>query len=203
MNGSVTTDEGSVETTDEIRAAQRILKQDHRQGLAALNELFRTGKPPAPPLDGPFDGELIALDIAPVVTQLFELSVSFWMPWKGKHLTPANSKGDNIFGRSSRLPFRLLFPFYRGVTDSGPKTFRAFTFKTLVEAGKVDADRQVLKIDYDSPNNPSLSIRRIIDELVQIGDGVYLGKIHFKWWWGSWKMIGYFSLRTNSLHGAP
>jgi hypothetical protein len=24
---------------------------------------------------------------------------------------------------------------------------------------------------------------------------MYLGKVHFKWWWGTWRMIGYFALR--------
>jgi hypothetical protein len=56
----------------------------------------------------------------------------------------------------------------------------------------------VLKIDYDLPENPALSIRRILDELVQVADGVYLGKAHVKWWWGAWQPVAYFSL-TQSI----
>jgi hypothetical protein len=52
----------------------------------------------------------------------------------------------------------------------------------------------VLKIDYDLPQNPAFSIRRVLDELVQVADGVYLGKAHVKWWWGAWQPVAYFSL---------
>ena len=48
----------------------------------------------------------------------------------------------------------------------------------------------------------ALTIRRIVDELVQVDESVYLGKIHFRWWWGPWQMIGYFSLRPRRAPGA-
>ena len=83
------------------------------------------------------------------------------------------------------------------MVDFEPGAFRAFVFQTSVDAGMVDRDRQVFRIDYDRPDNPALSIRRIVDEIVQVGDGLYLGKIHFKWWWGVWDMIGYFALRPR------
>ncbi len=197
MTDSVNAVADSHEARDAIRAARDLIKRDRRQGLAAFNEVFRGGRPPQPPLDGSYDGELLALDIAPGVTQLAESLASVWMPWKGKHLTAEGSKGDNIFGRNSRLPFRILFPFYRGVIDNDADTFRAFEFVTGIESGKEDPGLRVLRIDYDSRDNPGLSIRRIVDEVTQIDEGVYLGKIHFKWWWGTWKMMGYFSLRTK------
>jgi hypothetical protein len=187
----------TAETIDQIRAAQKLVKQDRRRGLAALNDIFRAGRPPEPPLDGPYDGELLAVDIAPGVNQFADWVTSFFMPWKGKQLSAADSRGDNLFGRKSRLFFRLNFPFYWGVCEDRPDTFRAFVFKTSIATGKEDPDRQVFRIDYDSPDNPAFNIRRIIDEVVQVGEGLYLGKIHFKWWWGSWKMIGYFMLRPR------
>jgi hypothetical protein len=95
------------------------------------------------------------------------------------------------------MALRILFPFYRGMSDYEPDSFRAFVFQTSIAAGMVDRDRQVFRIDYDRPDNPALSIRRIVDEIVQVREGVYLGKIHFKWWWGRWAMIGYFALRRR------
>lgn len=183
---------------DKIREAQEQYKKDRRGGLNALNQVFRRGTPPQPALDGPYAGELVAVDIAPGISQLVEIITRYWMPWKGKYLVKSEQRGDNIFTRRSRLPFRLVFPFYRGVIDEPPDHFRAFTFRTYVAAGRVDPDRQVLKIDYDNSSNPALSIRRILDELVQVEDGVYLGKVHFKWWWGKWQLIAYFSLRGQS-----
>ncbi len=181
---------------DPIRRAQQQLHEHRSEGLLALNALFRGGTVPNPRLDGPYQGELVALDIAPGVTQFMEWLTSFLMPWKGKFLVAAEEKGDNIFGGNWRAFMRLIFPFYRGNRDYGEDRFRAFVFQTSVAPGKVDADRQVFRIDYDRPGNPGLTIRRIVDEVVQLREGVYLGKIHFKWWWGKWQMIGYFSLRS-------
>ncbi|MBE7551001.1 MAG: hypothetical protein HS126_08000 [Anaerolineales bacterium] len=63
--------------------------------------------------------------------------------------------------------------------------------------GLADPDRQVLKIDYDLLGNPRLSIRRILDELVQVENDFYLGKAHLKWWWGTWQLVAYFSLHAS------
>lgn len=186
------------EMADRIRAAQVLLKRNRAQGLAALNDLFRTGHPPEPLLDGPHEGELVAVDIAPGITQAVEFLTSLWMPWKGKYFLRADFRGDNIFAKKWRLLLRLLFPLYKGIIENDAETVRAFVFKTSIAPGKVDPDRQVLKIDYDLPENPALTIRRILDEVVQVNHRVYLGKIHFKWWWGKWQMIGYFSLRAKA-----
>ena len=54
----------------ELRAARGLFKQNRKQGYAALNSLFRAGIVPEPTLDGPYVGELLALDVAPGLTQL-------------------------------------------------------------------------------------------------------------------------------------
>jgi hypothetical protein len=53
----------------------------------------------------------------------------------------------------------------------------------------------VLKIDYDLPENPRLSIRRVLDELVQLSPNLYLGQALLPWWWGSWQRVAFFTLR--------
>jgi len=159
-----------------------------------LNGIFREGVPPSPPLNGRYAGELIALDIAPGLTQLASAIARAWMPWQGKTFDPGNSMGDNIFQRSSYLAAHVLWPFYRGYVDDGPDTYRAFAFRTYISPGHEDADKETLKIDYNLPANPALSVRRVLDELVQIGDGYYLGKAHMKWWWGRWQRVAYFAL---------
>ena len=74
----------------------------------------------------------------------------------------------------------------------------AFDFKTYVEAGKDDPDRQVMVIDYaDIESNPRLVIRSIRDELVDIAAGVYLGKILFRLPGDKFTKIGYFALRSD------
>ena len=188
---------GSVEAIGaKIDTAQALLKQDRRRGLAMLNDLFRAGTPPDPPLHGRYTGALVALDIAPGLTQLIQMIVSAWLPWQGKTFDAAQVQGDNIFTRDSLALAHLYWPLYRGYVDDGPQTYRAFAFRTSIAPGLIDPDRQVLKIDYDLPGNPRLSIRRVRDELVQIAPGFYLGKAHLHWWWGQWQLVAYFSLST-------
>lgn len=77
--------------------------------------------------------------------------------------------------------------------------YAAFPFRTYEGAGVVDTDRRVLKIDYDSDENPSFLIRDILDELVQIVPGVYLGKAllsRYRPMNPIWRLAGYFALRS-------
>lgn len=177
-----------------VRAAQSTMKTDRQKGLAALNTLFRSGRPPLSPLDGRYAGELVALDIAPVVTQLAQTIAGWWMPWQGKVFDGEEKRGDNVFSKDLLMLSRVFWPFYRGYAEDGPNTYRAFSFRTWEGPGLADRDREVLKIDYDLPANPRLSIRRVLDELAQVSDGFYLGKVHLKLWWGRWQFVAYFSL---------
>lgn len=184
-------------TEENLRFAQELLSSDRKRALAMLNVIFRTGRLPGPNLDGFYAGEFLALDIAPGLTQLFELLGEIWMPWKGKTFNAAQEAGDNVITRNSRFLFRLFLPFYNYYVKSGPKTYRAFPFRTYSGAGRVDPDRQVLKLDYNLKINPRQNVRRVLDELVQIEDGLYLGKAHLKWWWG-WRQVAFFILRKGS-----
>jgi hypothetical protein len=197
MKGSLSTaNPTSLEAIEaKIGAAQTVLKQDRGRGLALLNDLFRAGTPPNLPLQGRYVGALVALDIAPGLTQIIEMIINRWLPWQGKTFDAAQACGDNIFTRDSLALAHLYWPLYRDYIDDGP-TYRAFGFRTYVAPGLADPDRQVLKIDYNLPGNPRLSIRRILDELVQVADGFYLGKAHICWWWGTWQCVAYFSLRS-------
>lgn len=181
----------------DIQAAAHGAKRDRAQFRSTLNDLFRAGQPPTQPLNGRYSGSLALLDVAPALTQLAETVTAHWLAWLGKTFDPATQTGDNLFTQNSLFLGRLLFPFYTGITHRESNTFRAFTFRTYVAPGLFDSDRSVLKIDYDSPGNPSLTIRRVLDELVQIGEGVYLGKAQLKWWWGRWQTVAYFMLEGS------
>ncbi|HWQ13185.1 MAG TPA: hypothetical protein VNL77_10310 [Roseiflexaceae bacterium] len=183
---------------DQIHVARERLRSDRPGALAALNELFRGGAPPSPPLAGRYAGELVALDVAPGLTQLAAALAAAWLPWQGKGFDPQRARGYNIFTRDSFPLANLFWPLYRRYVGDGPHTYRAFFFRTWAGPGLMDPDRQVLKIDYDLPENPPRTIRRVLDELVQIEDGLYLGKAHLRWWWGSWQTVAYFSLAAAS-----
>jgi hypothetical protein len=178
----------------EIQAARRLLKSRRGEALAALNDVFRRGTPPEQALDGRYRGELLALDLAPGLTQFSQFLAALWMPWRGKTFNAANQTGDNVFTRDSLALGHVWWPLYRGYKPDEPGTYRAFVFRTYTAPGQADPDREVMKIDYDLPANPAATIRRVLDELVQLADGLYLGKAHLHWWWGKWQPVAYFSL---------
>ncbi len=182
----------------EIRWAQLSMSRDRRTAWAALNQIFRSGAPPNPPLDGRYAGELIAVRILPGVTEIAEWIYASWRPWRGKWFSATEQYGINLLPRRSRTFVHLLAPFYRGGYEDGRESYRAFAFRTYVAPGRVDADREVLKLDYDIPGNPFLTVRRVLDELVQVGENFYLGKAHVKWWWGQWQVVAYFTLSKGA-----
>jgi hypothetical protein len=160
----------------------------------ALDAQFRAGQPPAG-LDGRCAGALLGLRVAPGLTQFARAVTDGWLPWQGKAFDAAAATGINIFTRDSLGLARVYWPLYRGYQDDGPDTYQAFAFRTYLAPGLFDKDRQVLKIDYDLPANPGFTIRRVLDELVQVGPGQFLGKAHLRWWWGRWQTVAFFSLR--------
>lgn len=182
----------------EVRAAQALYGRHRTQGLAALNTLFRRGSVPEPFLNGRYVGELLALDIVPGLTQFYGWLTSRWMPWLGKTFNSAQQSGENIFTQDSYSLARFFNPFYRGFVADGNKTYRGFAFRTYMAPGLSDPDRTVLKIDYDLDDNPSLTVRRILDELVQLDEQLYLGKAHVHWWTGGWQIVAYFSLTSEA-----
>ena len=186
-----------MDATTSISAAQSIFQRDRKRGFAALNEIFRSGSPPNPPLSGGYAGQLVALDVAPGLNQLIEMITARWMPWKGKCFDAGQANGDNIFTRDSLMLAHIFWPLYRDYKDESAERYRAFTFQTHLAPGLANPDRQVLKLDYNLEGNPSLSVRRVLDELVQVDTDLYLGKAHLKWWWGNWQLVAYFSLAKN------
>lgn len=181
-------------TMTSISAAKSVFEHDRKRGFAALNEIFRAGSPPDPLPDGGYMGELVALDAAPGLNQFAKMITSRWIPWKGKFFDAAHASGDNIFTRDSLTLAHIYWPLYRGYKDESTERYRAFTFRTHLAPGLTDPDRQVLKLDYNIQGNPILSVRRVLDELVQVETALYLGKAHLKWWWGTWQLVAYFSL---------
>ncbi len=85
----------------EIRAARALHKQDRVRGLAALNRIFCAGTPPDPRLNGRYRSELVALNIAPRLTQFADMISAAWMSWKGKDFDRAHASGDIRFTRDS------------------------------------------------------------------------------------------------------
>ena len=160
--------------------------------LEGMDRLFRSGRVPDPLPEGFLPGRLLTTAIWAPLDGLVARIAKVYMPWLGKSFDASASMGLNRFNSSGRVPLKVLFPTYTPERDLG-ELLEAFPFRNRVAAGEVDPDVQVYKIDYDFEANPGFIIRRILDELVEIEDGLYLGKILFRTGSG-FHPIGFFSL---------
>jgi hypothetical protein len=177
---------------DVLQAAQ-LVKHDRKAGLHRLNELFAQGVVPSPALNGHYRGALLTTSVNPLMDALTRTLFAWWLPWKGKTFNAAAQTGDNIFTNDGLWLSRIVFPGYKGSIADEPGRSRALVFRTYRGAGKDDPGLQVLKIDYDLEVNPSFVVRDVLDELVQVGEGYYLGKAHLHWQ-SRWSCAAYFTL---------
>jgi len=164
---------------------------NRRRVVAELDRLFLTGLPPDPLPDGFLRGRLLGTTTWAPFDALARGLAGMWMPWQGKVFDPAAMTGINRFSLDVRLPMMALWPSY--VPVLGDARLEAFVFRNRIEPGALDPGLRVLKIDYDFDANPGFLIRRILDELVQLADGVYLGKVLMRYR-GTFRRIGFFSL---------
>lgn len=190
-----TTDSDVATALTYVRAVQLRLKTDRRRAFASLQDLFRDGEPPEQPLDGRYGGQLLAFDIAPGLTKLADTMAAQWRFWLGKTFDATQRMGDDIYLRTFLRRTRLFAPNYQNYIDDTPQTWRVFPFRTTLTDSIVNTSLPVLRLDYDLPINPRLSIARTMDEIVQLADGVYLGRAFVHWWWGRWQPVAYFVLR--------
>ena len=96
--------------------------------------------------------------------------------WLGKMFNSAANSGINLF--------------YNGDGTDVEK----YPFKTYAGKGALDKQTDVLKIDYNLPEN-SWYVRLILDEIVQVAPNEYLGKILVKIIPGHPFALGYFTLK--------
>ena len=186
----VTTVTDSSESAGSGVTARARRAADDASSLRDLNDRFRAGHIPSAPLDGPYMGELIATAFGRPLDAAFGALSRVYMPWRGKIFDATASAGGNLFTARSKP---LIRPFDPAVRDDRPGLAYAYPFATSTGAGVVDRDRDVLKIDYDLPANPFGLIRRVLDELVEVAPGYYLGKAHLRVG-GRWRTVAYFAL---------
>jgi hypothetical protein len=171
-----------------------MLRLDRRRGLEELEQQFAAGSAPAD-LDGPMRGRLLATTFGYGLDGPSESIARLWMPWRGKEISTAAGEGRNLFTEGGIRAMRPMFPGYGEVrqSETGPTAFR---FTTAVAGSETSPSTKVLQIDYRSlPENPGL-IRRILDELVQIDDDVYLGQA-LMMWRSRLRRVVWFSLEPN------
>jgi hypothetical protein len=174
---------------------QRLDPKVMRHDIAGeLDEVFRSGTAPDPLPEGFLLGRLLTMTWRDSADAFVARVARMYMPWLGKSFDPEGSKGVNVLRTNARRPMKVLWPRYVPERELADR-IEAFPFTTRIEEGAVDPGVRVLKIDYDFDANPQFLIRSILDELVQIDEGVYLGKILFRRK-DRFDPIGFFALES-------
>ncbi len=177
---------------NQIRLAGARAARRPAESRQTLDRIFRLGTPPNPALDGPTRGIMVAPTLRRPLDLGLRAAASAWLPWTGKRFDAEAQAGDNLLVGGARWPARVLWPSY--LPERVGVGLAAFRFRTYVGAGEIDPETETLKIDYDAEENPRLLIRGLLDELVQVVRGAYLGKVLLRR--GSeWRPIGYFALQ--------
>lgn len=171
--------------------AVATLPADRKLALSELTSCFREGTAPDG-LDGPKRGRLLATTLGVGKDLLAEGMARLWMPWRGK--TFGAGEGRNLFDAAVRYPCRLLFPKYTDFQTAGPGAVSAFAFRTRVAASALEPDTKVFDIDYDHEGSPDFLVRDVLDELVAIDDGLYLGQALLRWK-GEYRRAAWFQLQ--------
>ena len=187
----------AVESSDFWRAVA-MLRLERPAGLAALDSVFAAGGVPTG-LRGPMRGRFLASTLGHHLDPAFETLTAVWLPWKGKTFDPDAGEGRNLFTPGARRVMRVTLPTYqtRDEPDGGMRRCSAFRFITSTGPSAFTAGVEVLRIDYrDVPENPSWPVRKILDELVMVEDGRYLGQalIEFR---GSLRRAAWFCLEEQ------
>lgn len=171
---------------------ERLQPRANRRAVErALEELFRAGRAPEPAPDGFLPGRFVTLSVAaPLDTAARALSR--WRPWLGKSFDRDGAAGINVLAPGARLPMKLWWPGYQPSRRSDGR-LDAFPFRTRIASSAVTPGSTVLALDYDADINPRLIVRHLLDELVQVDDGLYLGRVLYHWR-GAHRPIGWFTL---------
>jgi hypothetical protein len=177
---------------DDYWHAVAMLRLDRRQGLPELARVFGRGMAPRE-IGGPLRGRLVATTVGHGSDVVFEALANAWLPWRGKSFAPAQADGLNLFTRGGDRAISLAFPRYHGRSSDGTER-TAFRFVTSVGASQTHPDTDVLRIDYrDLAENPAWPVRRVLDELVQVEDDLFLGQALMHWR-GELRRAAWFSL---------
>jgi hypothetical protein len=93
---------------------------------------------------------------------------------------------------------RIFWPFYSDWKPYRPGYYTGFKFDTYTGEGVDNPEVSTLKLDYDNPGNPRLLVRSVLDELVQITGGYYLGKAMLRGAGARYKLAAFFALRREN-----
>lgn len=179
--------------------AARRMGSDRKGSIATLNAIFKLGTVPEPPMNGPYRGDLLTTTFFGPLDSFGRLMARLWLPWKGKHLDSAASSGYNYLTPGGHIAATIVWPTYRRRSGTEHGLYRYFNFNTSTGLGVNDPNVTALKLDYHLPENPRFVVRSVLDELVQVSGGYYLGKAYLRTRRGNYRLAAFFTLQDESI----
>ena len=172
-----------------------------QETLLRLGELFESGSVCDPGPDGFLEGRALLMSASGALNAVGRRLADWRMPWLGKAFDRSAARGVNVFAPWARPWMRALWPSYVPERELADR-IEAFRFQTWLGPSAAGSGVTVLKIDYGrEPTNPML-VRRVLDELVQLEDGVYLGKALIRTT-SSYRQVGFFRLLAVAVRPSP
>jgi hypothetical protein len=180
-----------------ITAIARNIGRERNKTIATLNDIFKLGHAPDPAIDGPYRGQLLSPTLFTPLDAYGRFVARIYLPWKGKRFDAAQNAGRNIFTLSAPVTGKLFWPLYSGWRRHRAGYVTGFKFETYTGQGAEDTEVSTLKLDYDNPGNPRFLVRSVLDELVQLTGGYYLGKAVLWRPNGRYRLAAFFVLRKQ------
>jgi len=166
--------DGGVQTASEpVRRPGRPRTLAGRDARS-LEAMFMGASAPGPRLDGRLRGALLATTLGPGLDALARGIARLWLPWLGKRFDLASETGWNVFEKSAGRVQGLVPARYGHREPEDESSFLALPFRSSLGPSALGGP-EVLRIDYDDPGNLP-GVRRVLDELVEVRPGVYLGQ---------------------------
>jgi hypothetical protein len=190
----------AIQARQRVREVRELLKFDRGAALTELDNIFEEAEYPYPLLDGRYSGQLIATTMGRLTDMAARWLTNTWMPWKGKSFDIETCTGENVLTHGGARVGKALFPWYKGLTHDDGRVL-GFQFRMGYGPSRINSDQDVMRIDYDLQDNPPL-VRRLIDELVVIGEGYYLGRSLLLRAPHKVQCLGYFTLSEVFDQGA-
>ncbi|MEA2574875.1 MAG: hypothetical protein QOH93_2173 [Chloroflexia bacterium] len=179
--------------------AARRFGSDREGSIATLNAIFNLGTAPDPAMSGSYRGDLLSTTLFSPLDSFGRFMARIWLPWKGKRLDSATSTGYNYLTPGGRRVARIVWSLYKHATRTENGLYPYFTFKTSYAPAVDAAGVTTLNLDYNLPQNPAFLVRAVLDEVVQISGGYYLGKAYLRSRRGNYHLAAYFALRPDPI----
>lgn len=159
-----------------IREIREVLKHDRYAALNELEDIFREGAVPESLLDGRFSGQFITTTYQPSIDVLVRFGINKVILWKGSSFDIETGCGDNVIASSMGWLIKLLVGRNRCIEDRVSRRTHALGFEMSFGTSLHYPDQEVLIADYCTDEN-STFISRVLNEIVEIGDGYFLGRV--------------------------